>query len=302
MDSSDELAVYFHRLAPGKPSDDTLSEFYQDGYILCHYENVASFSEDDYEDGAADLEDMVEFAEEGGICLVQLDADNDDYDRGRKLGIVPPGSRPFVIGVDETGVRTEEYTDPVEAKRELEDDPEIEYIYKGVRLQEEVRELQGAEYLLSAYEPPSTTFSSWYVVDDQIRSLVHRESLPADDPTSYSPDQTERLCEEYLREAYEYYPLIQPGGSSGINQSFDLIGGIGDERVLGEVKNIKGVSNSALDDLESEADDQTQAFYFSRNPVDQSRAGVEIVMLDDVIDTLEEIDRTRQMMEQMTTW
>jgi hypothetical protein len=57
-----------------------------------------------------------------------------------------------------------------------------------------------------------------------------------------------------------------------------------------------------LDDLESEADDQTQAFYFSRNPVDQSRAGVEIVILDDVINTLEEIDRTHQMMEQMTTW
>ena len=40
--------------------------------------------------------------------------------------------------------------------------------------------------------------------------------------------------------------------------------------------------------------------YFSRNPVDQSREGVEIVLLREVIETLREIDRTNRMMEKMT--
>lgn len=297
-----DLKVYFHRLAPGRPTDEVLYDFYRDGYILCHYENVVSFSEEDYDDGAADLEDMVDFAESGGICLIQLDADNDYYDRGRMIGVVPPQTDPFIVGVHEDGTRTEEYTDPEKAEEALKGKEEIDHIYKGVQLQDEVRELDSGEYLLSAYEPPSTTFCRWRVVEHQIQSLLSGEQLPIDEPTSYSPDQTERLCEEYLREEYEYYPLIQPGGSAGINQSFDLIGGIGDKRVFGEVKNMKGISESALGHLEAETDDQTRTFYFSRNPVEDPPDGVEIVLLEDVLSTLREIDRTRRMKERMTTW
>lgn len=296
------LEVFFHRLAPSSPSDETLSEFYKDGYVLCHYDDIASFSEDDYEDGAADLENMVDAAESGGVCLVQLDADNDNYDRGRMLGIIPPETEPFIIGVEEDGTRSKKYTNLAEAKENLEGKEHIAHIYKGVRLQEEVRELDAGEYLLSAYEPPSTTFCRWEVVEEQIRSLLKGEQLPIDEPTSYSPDQIERLCEEYLREEYEYYPLIQPGGSAGVNQNFDLIGGIEADRVFGEVKNTKTISESALDDLEAEAGDQTRAFYFSRNPVEQTREGVEVVLLEDVLGTLREINRTRRMMERMTVW
>lgn len=302
MSQYSDLKVYFHRLAPGRPSDEILSKFYKEGYILCHYDDVASFSEEDYVNGAADLEDMVDFAESGGICLIQLDANNNHYNRGRKLGVVPPETDPFIVGVHEDGTRTEEYTNSEEAKDALEGEEQIDYIYKGVQLQDEVKELSSGEYLLSAYEPPSTTFCRWRVVEDQIQSLLNGEQLPIDEPTSYSPDQTERLCEEYLREEYEYYPLIQPGGSTGINQSFDLIGGIKDDRVFGEVKNRKGISQSALDDLKEEAANQTKTFYFSRNPVDQSKEGVEVVLIDEVLETLREIDRTRRMKERMTTW
>ncbi|WP_318569898.1 hypothetical protein [Salinigranum marinum] len=302
MSQYSELNVYFHRLAPGSPTDETLFKFYDEGYILCHYDDVASFSADEYENGAADLEDIVDFAESGGICLIQLDADNDYYDRGRKLGVVTPETEPFIIGVDEDGTRTEEFTDPKEAKNHLEGHEEVTKIYKGVELQTEIRELTSHEYLLSAYEPPSTTFCRWRVVEDQIKALLSGEQLPIDESTSYSPDQTERLCEEYLREEYQYYPLIQPGGSSGINQSFDLIGGIGDDSVFGEVKNTKGTSQSALDDLEDEANGQTRTFYFSRNPVKETREGVEIVLLEEVLEGLSGIDRTHRMMERMTTW
>lgn len=300
MSQSFDLDVYFHRLAPGRPSEKVLADFYDDGYILCHYDDKATFSEDDYTGGAADLEDMVEFAESGGICLIQLDADNEHYDRGRKVGIVPPETDPFIIGVTSHGKRTKEYTNPEEAKRELEGNDEIEYIYKGVRLSSEIRDLDSSEYFLSAYEPPSTTFTSWSVVNDQIRSLHAGEDLPTNEPTSYSPDQMERLCEEYLREEYEYFPLIQPGGSSGINQSFDLIGGIDDYRVFGEVKNTSDISESTLDDLKDEANHQTKTFYFSRKKVDEPPKGVEVVLLSEVLGTLLEIDRTRRMMERMT--
>jgi hypothetical protein len=163
-----------------------------------------------------------------------------------------------------------------------------------------VRELDAGDYLLSAYEPPYTTFTPWEAAEEQIQSLWQGEQLPIGEATSYSPDQTERLCEEYLREEFEYYPLIQPGGSGGINQSFDLIGGIEDDSVFGEVKNTKSISESALDDLEAEANNQTRAFYFSRNPVEETPDRVEVILLADVLDTLQNVDRTQRMMERMT--
>lgn len=301
MEKYSDVDVYFHRLAPGSPSDEVLRDFYEDNIVLCHYENKSSFSDDDY-DESTDIETMVEFAESGGICLIQLDADNEYYDRSRRLGVVPAGTEPFIIGVESDGTRTQRFTDPDKATQELDDNPNVEYIYKAVQLQENIRELASDEFLLTSYEPPSTTFTPWYVVADQIRSILSGESLPIEEPTSYSPDQTERLCEEYLREEHDYYPLIQPGGSSGTNQSFDLIGGIDDDRVFGEVKNTKGTSDSALDDLEAEATEGSRAFYFSRNSVEQSREGVEIVLISEVIETLQSIDRTNRMMEEMTTW
>jgi hypothetical protein len=295
-----ELDVFFHRLAPDCSSDETLAKFYRDGYVLCHYRDIASFSESDYSD-STDIGEMVEATETGGICLVQLNASNDEYDRGRMLGVVPPESEPFFIGVEEDGTRSQKYTEPEEAKRDLEENEDIVHLYKGIELQE-LRELDAGEYLLSAYEPPYTTFTPWGATEEQIQALWNGEQLPIDEATSYSPDQTERLCEEYLREEYEYYPLIQPGGAGGVNQSFDLIGGIEDDRVFGEVKNTKTISESALDDLEGETDSQTRAFYFSRKPVEETRDGVEVVLLTDVLDTLQDIDRTRRMMRRMTTW
>ncbi len=243
---------------------------------------------------------MANAAESGAICLIQLNASNDNYDRGRILGVVPPETEPFIIGVEEDGTRSKRYTDPVKAKKQLENDEEISYIYKGIQLEESIRQLDAGEYLLSAYEPPYTTFTHWGAVEEQVRSLLNDEQFPINEPTSYSPDQTERLCEEYLREEYEYYPLIQPGGSGGVNQNFDLIGGIGEDRVFGEVKNTKTISESALDDLKSEAGDQTRAFYFSRNSVKQSPDGVEVILLADVLDTLQSIERTHKMMKRMT--
>lgn len=301
MFDSLQMDVYFHRLAPGRPTEKSLYELYQDGYVVCHYDDTASFDEADYGDGAADLEAMVDAAEEGGICLVQLDAGNDHYDRGRMLGVIAPGTEPVVVGVTEGGERTEEYTDPDAAAEALEGNEDVSRIYKAVEMAE-TRELEAYEYQLSAYEIPYTTFSPWGVVEDQIRSFAGRESLPIDEPTSYSPDQTERLCEEYLREENGYFLLIQPGGKGGTNQDFDLIGGIRDQRVFGEVKNIKGVSEAALDDLEAEIGPETRAFYFSRNRVDASPDGVEVVLLEEVLGTLEDIDRTRRMIKKMTDW
>lgn len=300
MNHSD-LDVYFHRLAPSAPSDDALAKFYEDGYVLCHYGDKASFSVDDYSESPGDLEAMVDAADSGGICLVQLNADNVNYERDRRLGIIPPGTDPFIIGVREDGTRTERYTDPDEAAQKMEAAPGVEYIYKGIQLQD-IRILEPHEYLVSAYEPPSTTFCRWRVVEDQIEAFLRDEPLPSDEPTSYSPDQLERLCEEYLREEYEYFPLIQPGGASGINQSFDLVGGIGDRRVFGEVKNTKEPSESALSDLESVTGEETLSFYFSRNPVEKPPDSVEIVLLEDVLDGLSEIKRTRLMMDRMSAY
>lgn len=51
------------------------------------------------------------------------------------LGILSPETDPFIISIDENGSRTEKYTNPEEAKRELEAEDHIEYVYKGVQLQ-----------------------------------------------------------------------------------------------------------------------------------------------------------------------
>lgn len=69
MSQYSDQNVYFHRLAPGSLTDEILHRFYDEGYVLCHYDSIASFSEDDYENGASDLEDIVDLAESGGICL-----------------------------------------------------------------------------------------------------------------------------------------------------------------------------------------------------------------------------------------
>lgn len=302
MSKYDCMDVYFHRLAPGSPSDDVLNYFYQEGYILCHYENTASFSEDDYDGDAADLEDIVQFAEDGGICLIQLDADNDYYARGRKIGVVSPHTSPIIVGVRADGSRTQNFTNPERAAVELENNPDIDYIYKGVQITDEIRELPSERYRLSAYEPPSTTFSNWYVVDDQIRAFLSDEDLPIDEPTSYSPDQIELLCAEYLREQKDYYPLMEAGGPGGIGESFDLRGGIKEDWVFGEVKNTKGISDSALSNLEEETGDGRCAFYFSRKPVENDRDGVEVILLEDVLALLKDDDRTRRMMKRMTEW
>jgi hypothetical protein len=321
MTEYNDLKTYFSRLAPSAPEeinsepagDRLIKELYDRRYIICHYDDIASFSEEDYDDSAADLEDVVngELVEEGGICLVQLDADNDFYkqDGVRKIGVVPPGQEPVIIGAkadeSEDGYSLEIYDDVEEADEEL--DEEEHNIYKGVKMREkDSRDLSEIEYFLSRYEPPNTTFSSWYVVEEQLKALMKQEDLPSGEPTSYSPDHTEVLCEEYLREEYGFYPLMQPGGSSGISEDFDIKGGIDDSIVFGEVKNTKNASEDALEDLQREYENHSEsvmAFYFSRNEVDEEvefEPGV--ILLDEVIETLRDTERTRRMMDEMTSY
>lgn len=299
-DEYSELDTGFIHFGLGGPTE-VIRELWNEGYLLCHYENTASFSADDYEESASDLEALVEFVENGGICLSRLKRSYGSAGN-RKLGVVEPGSDPIIIGVRKDGSLTREFISEKEAQFELEGNPEITHIYKGGKMREsDLRTLEADEYHLVPFEPPFVTFQHWNAVDRQLNALIRGEDLPPESPTSYSSFQIELLCEEYLRQTYsEYFPLIPVGGGSGTN-AFDIIGGVGHARIYGEVKNKSSKPDDAISALKEKLAPGSILYCFTRTMPSEDVPEIEVV---DLVEMLEELYSNREcrfMMDQMVS-
>lgn len=311
-----EFDAKFHHIGVGSVnngSDSPVVKYlYENGYILCHYEDVISFDTKDYEKDTGDLESMVDAIrdESSYLCYVRL-ARGHGSDGTRRLGRLDSNTEPQIIAARETtdevensgveGFEIREFSESKleAAKRDLNTDEWK--IYKGAQLTA-VKELAPEEHT-GVSEVPSTTWSNWDPVE-QVFDLYEGNNLNPRDPRSFSPSQTEQLCEEFLRLARpSYRPLVEPGDHRGTDD-LDLIGYDDDTRVIGEVKNTTSPpSSSDLSAVDAQShDSNTDAYLFSRTPPESDHPEVTVINLTTIIETLYENQRTRELMERMVSY
>lgn len=310
------LDVKFNHLGISDVADDSgspvLEHLYQEGYILCHYEDVVSFDPTEYGDDTGDLESLVDSIRDDStyLCYVRLSRDNGS-DGTRQLGLLKPETEPRIIAARKTsdsiaggrvdGYEIREYpeSDITTAKQEL--DSEDWRIYKGAQI-DDVKQLSPEEHAW-LNEVPGTTWSNWNPAN-QIYDLYAGNNLNPRDPRSYSPTQVELLCGEFLRIVRSSYcPVMDPGGPSD-TADLDLIGYDAGTRVIGEVKQIRG--SPSADDLkvlgaQSQKAD-TDAYLFTLTSPQEDYSEITEVSLNTVVETLYEIERTRRTMDQMVSY
>ncbi|MCU4800244.1 hypothetical protein OB920_07665 [Halobacteria archaeon HArc-gm2] len=310
-----DLDAKFHHIGVGSVNDGSDSPvvkyLYENGFILCHYEDVISFDPKDYDGDTGDLEPMVDAIRDDSsyLCYVRL-ARGHGSDGTRQLGRLEAKSEPQIIAARETnhksgnneveGFEIQEFPESEleAAKQELNSD--AWKIYKGAQLTA-VKQLSPEEHT-GLSEVPFTTWSNWDPAE-QVFDLYEGNNLNPRDPRSFSPPQTERLCEEFLRLVRpNYCPLVEPGGSHGTGD-LDLIGFDDRTRVLGEVKNTTSPpSESDLNAVATQSrDPNTDAYLFTRTPPENDYPEVIVINLSTVIETLHENQRTRKLMERMVS-
>jgi len=290
-----------------------MAEFFDRGWIVGHYDEKASFDSDDYDQGGANqLEQMRKCAEssEPYLCSLRvakkINVPDGMTTQGhpvtsemRKIGIIEPDTTPMYVFVGDEG-KFETY--PIGQESEAEDAFEgssADHLYKFVPMGDDAQVIHGSEYRLNEYETPNT-FSPWNTFKPQLEALYNSEKLPKMSPTSYTSDQTELLCEEYIREVHsEFFPLIQTGGSTGTNQGVDILGKASGKTIIGEVKNKEEVEDDVLNTLRNYTVDEAEPYYFVRSG--GSAEGVNIVSIETVLEELSGGYRG-EMLEQMTAY
>jgi hypothetical protein len=306
MSDQDKEAMFNH-LGMSAPSA-TLKQLWKDGYVLVHYDNQTSFDKEDYDEEPQDIEDLNDAItdDEAHLCLTRL-ANRHAGTTARKLGVIPKDADKLIVGIPDESPHTPEIISDTETAESRVD--EFEYVYKGTKLEEDsLKELRGADYFLSAYEPPYTSFTAWPVVEHQLQALMAEESLPPKDPVSYATNQLELLCEEYLRIVDpSYCPLMDTGGPTGTHQ-VDLLGESEERTIYGEVKNTQSQPDTAVEKLgeivrEHPPKEQTavDTYLFTRTHPNTTDDAVTVISLRSVLDTLWEHERTRRVMARITT-
>lgn len=292
---------------------DRLADFFDRNWIVGHYDDFASFDSDDYaQRGAGQLDQMRDCAVSSNEYLCSLrvakkiDIPNGKTTQGqqitseqRKIGIIEPDTTPLYVFSDGDG-GYEKYPlgKESEATNAFENSG-AEYLYKVVPMSDDTRIFQGPEYRLNEYETPNT-FSPWDTFAPQLEALYNGEDLPKMSATSYTSDQTELLCEEYIRQIHpEFYPLIQTGGSTGTNQGVDILGEVPGKTIIGEVKNKEQIEDGVLKTLRNYASSETEAYYFIRG--DDEAEGVNVISIETVLKELSEGSRDK-MLERMTAY
>jgi len=286
---------------------DRMAEFFERGWVVGHYKNKASFAGDDYpeERGASQLNKMREIAESSDayLCSLRVGADfdvpseRDVSTDQRKIGIIEPGTTPmYAFKQSNDNYRKFPVGDETEAQKEF-DESSADYLYKVVPLSG-TKTIEGDRYRLNEYETPNT-FSPWGSFSGQVRALYKGKDQPKMDPTSYTSDQTELVCAEYIRlEHPQFYPLMETGGATGTNMTADILGVADGTVIIGEVKNREGVDDEVIEDLRQYGDGEKQAYYFCRGG--GTAEGVMVVDLNSVLERLSE-SHYDDMLERMTT-
>lgn len=290
-----------------------MAEFFDRGWIVGHYDNKASYDSEDYKQrGANQLELMRDCVEssEPHLCSLRvakkINIPNKKTSGGhpitsehRKIGVVEPGTTPlYGFHADEGGYNTFPVGQESEAQDAF-DKSAADYLYKIVPMSGEPQVISGSEYRLNEYETPNT-FSPWNTFAPQLEALYNGDDLPELSPTSYTSDQTELLCEEYIREIIpEFFPLIQTGGSTGTNQGVDILGEASGKTIIGEVKNKSQIEDAVLTTLRNYTADEVDAYYFVRGG--GSADGVNVISIETVLEELSN-KYNGQMLERMTTY
>jgi len=290
-----------------------LVDFYDRGWIVGHYDEKASFDGGKYsQNGAWQLGKMREFAESSDsyLCSLRLAKKISIPDRAttqgekitseqRKIGVIEPNTTPmYAFATPDGGYETFPLGEEDKAEQMFEESG-ADHLYKVVPLGDDTRLVGGREYRLNEYETPNT-FSSWEACSPQIRALYLGEDLPRMSPTSYTGDQTELLCEEYIRLIHpEFFPLMQTGGATGTNEGIDILGEASETPIIGEVKNRESIDNEVVETLRGYGDDKTEAYYFVRGG--GFVEGVNVVALETVLEKLSE-SYHNGMLERMTTY
>lgn len=286
---------------------DRMAEFFDRAWVVGHYRDKASFEGEDYpgESGANQLNKMREIAEssEAYLCSLRVGADfdipstRDVSSDQRKIGVIEPETTPMYVFKEPGGdYRKFSVGEETEA-REVFDESGADHLYKVVPLSE-TKIIEGDRYRLNEYETPNT-FSPWGSFSGQVRALYKGENQPKMDPTSYTSDQAELMCAEYIRlENPEFFPLMETGGATGTNMTVDILGVEEGTIVIGEVKNRNGVDSDVIEDLRQFGDGEKEAYYFCRGGGEAE--GVTVVDLNMVLERLSE-SYFDDMLERMTT-
>ncbi len=289
-----------------------LVDFYDRGWIVGHYDDEASFEGSEYsQNGAWQLGKMREFAEssDGYLCSLRLakkiSIPDDATTQGekitseqRKIGVIEPNTTPlYGFASPDGGYETFPIGEEDKAEQAFEDSG-ADHLYKIVPLGDDTQLVGGDDYRLNEYETPNT-FSSWEACSPQIRALYLDEDLPKMNPTSYTGDQTELLCEEYIRLVHpEFFPLMQTGGATGTNEGIDILGEASGTTIIGEVKNRESIEVDIVETLRGYGTGESEAYYFVRGG--GSVEGVTVVTLETVLEKLSD-SYYDQMLEQMTS-
>lgn len=290
-----------------------MAEFFNRGWIVGHYDNKASYDSDDFKQGGANqLELMRDCAEssEPHLCSLRvakkIDIPNKKTSEGnpitsehRKIGVVEPETTPlYGFYTEEKGYQTFPVGQESKAQDSF-DQSSADYLYKIVPMSGGSQVISGSEYRLNEYETPNT-FSPWNTFGPQLEALYNGEDLPELSPTSYTSDQTELLCEEYIREIFpRFFPLIQTGGSTGTNQGVDILGEASEKTIIGEVKNKSHIEDGVLETLRNYTADEVEAYYFVRGG--GSADGVNVISIETVLEELSNKNKG-QMLTRMTTY
>jgi hypothetical protein len=287
---------------------DRMAEFFERGWVVGHYKNKASFDGDDYPGlgGASQLNMMREIAESSDayLCSLRVGADlnvpseRDVSPDQRKIGIIEPETTPMYVFKDSnSGYRKFLVGNETEAQKEF-DESGADYLYKIIPLSE-IKTIEGDQYRLNEYETPNT-FSPWGSFSGQVRALYKGKDQPKMDPTSYTSDQTELVCAEYIRlEHPRFFPLMETGGATGTNMTVDVLGVADGTVIIGEVKNREGVDGEIIENLRQYGDGEKKAYYFCRGG--GTAEGVTVVNLNSVLERLSESYHD-DMLERMTTY
>ena len=285
---------------------DRMAEFFERGWVVGHYGDKASFEGADYQESGADqLDKMREIAEssEAYFCSLRVGADidipptRDVTSDQRKIGVIEPEASPMYVFKDPGGDYRKFPVGKEAEAQKVFDESGADHLYKVVPLSD-TKTIEGDGYRLNEYETPNT-FSPWGSFSGQVRALYKGENQPKMNPTSYTSDQTELVCAEYIRlEHPDFFPLMETGGATGTNMTVDILGVEDGTTIIGEVKNRHGVDGEVVEDLRQFGDGEKEAYYFCRGGGETE--GVTVVDLNTVLERLSE-SYYEDMLERMTT-
>lgn len=286
---------------------DRMADFFERGWVVGHYGDQASFEGSHYEgeDGADQLNKMREIAEssEAHLCSLRVGTDFDipsttpvSSDQ-RKIGVIKPETTPMYAFKEPDGDYRKFPVGEETKAEQMFDEAGADHLYKIVPLTE-TKVIEGDRYRLNEYETPNT-FSPWGSFSGQVRALYQGKNQSKRDPTSYTSDQTELVCAEYIHlEHPRFFPLMETGGAAGTNMTVDILGVEDSTIIIGEVKNRDGVDREVIEDLRQFGDGEKEAYYFCRGGGDAE--GVTVVDLNTVLERLSESYHD-EMLERMTT-